>query len=758
MLDVPTRGTNCVDNIFLNFDCGGVNIDTDYRFSDHYSIVFECMLYTSHRKNNNIVKVRPITARGKIAFFNYVQEVDWSFVSDGKLTADQKMDLFVELLTYGFNAAFPEMNKREHKRKISCAWFTPQLKAMRQHLSLLNDICANCNSDELKNHRKMFNQSYNKAIKEAKIQNNNQIIKNSGYEKKRMWQVVNDLRDGKKTYNTSIKFDPDDVNDYFVNVPKTILESFANGNDRQSGLDVLLSKIDGGDISEFIFEPVTYIEIRDIITSTKSTPSRDFFGLTVELVKYIKDLIVVPLTNLINCCIRESIFPEVLKIALVVPVFKKGDPNMIQNYRPISLLPVISKIVEKALKRRITDYFETNNLFTSSQFGFRAGMGTREAVLSFVEDVLQCFENGDYLSATFCDLSKAFDCVQHELLLDKLLRYRFHASSVALIASYLHNRYQVVKCNNFLSSKKPVLVGVPQGSILGPILFLVYLNDFANNITTASVLHYADDTTIISRSNFLERSTELDLVALSEAEHWFRLNSLSLNTEKTIRTVFTLRHVADGVTGDPVKFLGVCLDSMLAWDHQVASVCRRLCSAIYALRVLSGNVSLDILRTAYYAFCQPIFTYNIIVWGNASGWNTVFRLQRRAVRLIDGLNYRDDCRRSYVKLGILTFPCLFILECLIYVKSNLGKFSSHGDIHAYGTRQKHNLIPEFCRLSKSQKSVGYISLQFYNKLPVSMRQMPTNRFKTSLKRFLMTNAFYTFEEYMSCSICENDVL
>ena len=758
LLNVPTRGMNCIDNIFLNFTDSSIKINTDYRFSDHYSIIFECMLHRGRKVNNNIVKIRPITTKGKMAFFNYVQEIDWGFVSDSVLVAERKMDHFMELLTYGFNAAFPEKSKRGQIGKSSSAWFTPQLKAMRDHLSLLNDMCAESNTDELKSHRKMFNKSYNKAIKEAKIQNNNQIIKNSGFEKKKMWQVVNDLRGGKKSNSTSIKFDPDNMNDFFINVPKTILKSLTNGNIEESGLDVLLNRIDNGVMSEFVFEPVSYIEIRDIITSIKSTTSRDYFGLTVEVVKYIKDLIVVPLTNLINCCIKEGVFPAVLKIALVVPIYKKGDPDMIQNYTPISLLPVISKIFEKALKSRITDYFEINKLFTSSQFGFRAGMGTREAVLRFVEDVVQCFEDGEYLSATFCDLSKAFDCVQHELLIDKLLRYRFHASSLAMIASYLQNRYQVVKCNNFLSSKKPVSVGVPQGSILGPILFLIYLNDFANNITTASVLHYADDTTLVSKSKFLERSAELSSVALSEAECWFRSNSLGLNTEKTLKTVFTLRHVADDVAGDPVKFLGIYLDSGLSWDHQIASVCRRLCSNIYALRVMSGNVSSDILRMAYYAFCQPIITYNILVWGNAGGWHTVFRLQRRAVRLIDGLNYRDDCRQSYIKLNILTFPSIFILECVTYVRSNLGRFSSHGDIHKYSTRQKNNLIPEFCRLSKSQKSVWYNSLQFYNRLPISIRQLPTKTFKNCVKRFLMKNAFYSFDEYMSSPICEGDLL
>ena len=486
---------------------------------------------------------------------------------------------------------------------------------------------------------------------------------------KSIWKIINDIR-GRKTNNINANLTADDINDYYINVPDKILNSLKSTTNTLASTDfvTLLNNIPNNDSVSFSFQPVTYNEIRDIINSLKSKKSRDIYGFTTEILKTIKDLIIVPLTKIINICIDACVFPDVLKTALVIPVFKKGDTEMVENYRPISLLPVFSKIFEAALKTRIVSYFEANKLFSTSQYGFRGGLSTTDAITEFVESAIECFEDGEYLMTTFCDLSKAFDCVKHCFLIEKLKKYNFDTGSLKLIESYFENRSQVVSFNNHTSDKRHITVGVAQGSILGAVFFLIYINDFPSSVKSASVINYADDTTLLSRGPSYADAARLCAEARVSAEAWFKSNMLCLNPDKTTMSLFTLRRGFDNFADSPVKFLGVHLDRTLTWNRHIEMTCKRLSGSIFGLRVLSTSVSTDMLRTAYHALCQPIMTYSLLNWGGAASWRDVFCLQRRAVRIIDKLQYRDDCRDSFSTLRILTFPCLYILECVLFVR------------------------------------------------------------------------------------------
>ena len=750
----PTRMNRCLDNIFTNLN-SLLRINTvNLLCSDHLGVVAEFSIVQKGGKSSfNLV--RPVTQTGLNDFFHYVDSLDLNFIGDSALTLCDRTGKFLHLLSVGADICFPERRMHcDQRGNLRIPWFTQHLRQMRSTLEFLSDAYNNTADPRTGVLRNEYRRMYRESLNEAKLSANNRFVKENVNSAASMWKLVNSKRSSIKKVNAFDKISADRFNDFFLNTPTALVSKINSGTDP---IGLLVSSLSGAggalgkeqSASFFEFSRVSEVEVRTVLDQLKNKKSKDYYGLNSIMIKKVKNVIIPPLTKLINESITSGSFPDSLKIACVIPIFKKGDICDLNSYRPISILPILSKIYESILKNQLVKYFETENLFSCSQYGFRAGRSTVGAAASLIEGIVEGFEDGGYSCASFLDLTKAFDCVNHTILLRKLYMYNVGPLACKLLSSYLSNRRQSVTVGGQQSRLGVVNLGVPQGSILGPIMFLIFINDLPGlscDCDTSLIL-YADDTTVISRKNNLHEAQAALDDTVNETKKWFSANGLLLNPSKTTNITFTLgRQAVERSCG---RFLGFQLDTGLVWTSHSDIVTKRLSSVVFLLRRLSPTVSPSVLRLAYFGLFQGIMSYGILLWGHSSMMQRVFNVQRRVVRVMCGLGYREECRGHFVEMGVMTAPSLYIFECLKYIRSEAADRVTYADIHSYNTRHRENIAVNFKRLERSRNSINYYAARFYNVINRGVRALPTRSFLSIMKEHLTKKSYYSIDEYLS---------
>ena len=315
--------------------------------------------------------------------------------------------------------------------------------------------------------------------------------------------------------------------------------------------------------------------IMTIITNLPNKNSCGFDGLSTTILKSIKGIIIKPLTLIINQIFDTGVFPANLKIAKIIPIFKKDD----NNYRPISLLPIISKVVEKVISDQLNELFVKHKLLFDHQYGFRSGHSTEHAALELTDRIITNIDNKKSPLNIFLDLSKAFDTLDHKILLDKLHHCGIRETPLKLLKSYLSNRQQFVEVKETRSETLPMVTGIPQCSILGPLLFLIYINDFLLSSKRFHFIMYADDTTLSSTIDSFNEDSNKNITSeinneLYKINEWLKINKLSLNKSKTKYMISKKRQAnivkpilqIDGINIESVdhfNFLGLTVDSRM---------------------------------------------------------------------------------------------------------------------------------------------------------------------------------------------------
>ena len=465
---------------------------------------------------------------------------------------------------------------------------------------------------------------------------------------------------------------------------------------------------------------------------------------SIELLKYIRNIVAPVLASIVSKSLSTGEFPDSLKVARVVPIPKPGDPTKISNYRPISILPTLSKIFERVVYKQLYSYLEVNDILFSDQYGFRAGRSTSHAILNQLQFVYSNLDNGNLVLSIFLDFRKAFDSVNHDILLSKLNFYGVRGLAHSWFCSYLDNRMQYTAVGDARSPLEKIRFGVPQGSLLGPLLFLVFINDLPNCSDKFKFVLFADDSAlsvVIPPKNINNEIVNVNC-ELKRVNRWLRCSKICLNADKTKFMLFSYRKefMLPGIfiddclieECDALKYLGIYLDAHLSFKQHVRYISAKISKSLGILYRLNRFLDSRILIMLYATMIKPYISYAVESWFSSyhNVSDKIVVLQKKACRAVFSLPYNSHTA-EYFKLmrcqrvddifrytiAVLAFKTLYLNQCSFL----FDMLDNNTFTHSHLTRSDSSFVIPLYRKTKSQFCIHYQLVKIWNSLPLEIR-------------------------------------
>ena len=779
-INKPTRIQNnsesCIDHIFikskinllksLNFFVFKEKITDHLPVSCDISLIFENSQKTKKQLLEKSINYEKLHQQ--------LQEENWQNITQ-TLDPEAAYTQFQARLSMHMQNCSHTVNVPKKLTKIK-PWITTGLIiAISTRNKLSKKLITNPNNPQIKEQYTKYKDMIAKLVNVQKNKYYKEKINNAHGNMTKIWQITNDIMGNKRkqeqiteimnTETNTLITDEKEIgnkfNTFFTEVGQSLAGKIDNRGKKYN------KKYEINNVNSLYWTPITEEEILLYINEAKNSAAPGPDGFSNALLKRIREHVAPILTYIFNLGLEQGIFPEALKESVIIPIHKSEDKKLCDNYRPISLTNNIGKVFEKCIKTRLMKFLENNLIISKHQFGFREGLGTEGAIYQVINNVCNALDNNKKPIGIFLDLKKAFDTVSHNKLINKLEVYGIRGICKQLFSNYLTGRKQVVKIGEQLSDPLEVRYGVPQGTVLGPVLFLVYINDLLNTKTSGTLVSYADDTCYI-----VQGKTWADTINKAEDEISLIKNNLdvdllSLNIKKTHFITFSctkdkLPHIDKLLLHDSncmdrnktqcmckevinkkdhIKYLGIYIDSTLKWNKHIEILTTRLRRTLYVFKTLKHIIQTKMLKILYYALFQSVLCHGIIGWGGL--YNNVLRpvisVQKYILKIIFNKPFRYPSKTLFEENSILNIKQLYFKASINAIRSN--SITTNKITHSHGTRSKTTNNMELKRVAHTlaQRESTYIGTKLYNLLPVEIKKLNTSRFKKRLRIWLIQN-------------------
>lgn len=756
----PTRQTEnsstLIDHIYCNMPANISSIKIPkLGLSDHFPIFFTRKLNFSQTKSSHhTISYRSFKGFNETEFTYDLKNAPWNVIKVFENT-DDILDTWTSMYLEIVDKHLP-LRKHRVRHKQQPKWLTPDIidamKTRDQYRSLNNEV-----------QYKIWRNKVLKLIKKSKKEQYRALIEENNNKPGSVWKIFKELGATKRNSQNNINSiiidgqeisDSDNIatvfNKFFVSVAASLQEPVINPDfDRLKSF--CNSKISND--TTFTIPPVTFSMVEQLLRTLDTNKATGSDNLGPRLLKISAPYIAESITYIYNESITSSVFPQKWKEAKVTPLFKNGVKDDVNNYRPISVLPVLSKILEKHVHDALMGYLNANSLLHATQSGFRPNHSCETALVGMIDKWLNANDKGSQTGVVMIDFKKAFDLVDHSLLIKKLQHFKFSGNTLNWFSSYLLDRKQKVSVNTALSQHETILNGVPQGSILGPLLFLLFINDlplYTGNVFTDL---YADDTTLYCTGNSLAFIQHKLQVALDNLEKWCKSNGMVINISKTKIMLITTKQKRAHLDNDLLhltynsavlsntscdKILGVHIDNNLTWSTHIENISKKITSNIWLLSRIKDYLTEKHRVQFYKSYIQPHIDYCNIIWGSThqSNLDRLYKLQKRACRIIKNYSEQNICQSMkelkiqnvYERVFLRKAKFMYKVANSItpsYINDMFQPRADVEDVPFLRSVASTNFIPPRPNRELFKQSMTYSGTLIWNSIPVAVKNSGT---------------------------------